>query len=172
MRLKDKIAIIIGAGQAPGASDAIGNGRATALLAPGAWPAPIMIAILSLRLAPSGISPVSNGRGRARVTPLPPHRSRRALLTHRAPVEGRTRSAFGARAAHTSPIRGRAAAVTCRFEGRKFVSMLQCKSPLLAKLGSRGISDRLPLLPQQPTFALEWRLYAVFGPFISQQKTC
>ncbi len=31
-----------------------------------------------------------NGRGRGRVTPLPPHRSRRALLTHRAPVEGRT----------------------------------------------------------------------------------
>ncbi len=45
----------------------------------------------------------------------PPHRSRRALLTHRAPVEGQTRSAFGAWAAHTSPIRGRAAAVTCRF---------------------------------------------------------
>lgn len=32
MRLKDKVAIIIGAGQAPGASEAIGNGRATALL--------------------------------------------------------------------------------------------------------------------------------------------
>ncbi len=32
MRLKDKIALIIGAGQAPGASKAIGNGRATALL--------------------------------------------------------------------------------------------------------------------------------------------
>ncbi len=32
MRLKDKTAVIIGAGQAPGASEAIGNGRATALL--------------------------------------------------------------------------------------------------------------------------------------------
>jgi NAD(P)-dependent dehydrogenase (short-subunit alcohol dehydrogenase family) len=32
MRLKDKVAIIVGAGQAPGATDAIGNGRATALL--------------------------------------------------------------------------------------------------------------------------------------------
>jgi NAD(P)-dependent dehydrogenase (short-subunit alcohol dehydrogenase family) len=31
MRLKDKSAIIFGAGQAPGASEAIGNGRATAL---------------------------------------------------------------------------------------------------------------------------------------------
>lgn len=32
MRLKDKVAIVIGAGQAPGATAAIGNGRATALL--------------------------------------------------------------------------------------------------------------------------------------------
>ena len=32
MRLENKIALIIGAGQAPGASDAIGNGRATALV--------------------------------------------------------------------------------------------------------------------------------------------
>ncbi len=32
MRLKDKVAIVVGAGQAPGASAAIGNGRATALL--------------------------------------------------------------------------------------------------------------------------------------------
>ncbi len=32
MRLKDKVAIVVGAGQAPGATDAIGNGRATALL--------------------------------------------------------------------------------------------------------------------------------------------
>ncbi len=32
MRLKDKIAIVIGAGQAPGATPAIGNGRATAIL--------------------------------------------------------------------------------------------------------------------------------------------
>ncbi len=32
MRLADKVAIVFGAGQAPGATDAIGNGRATALL--------------------------------------------------------------------------------------------------------------------------------------------
>lgn len=32
MRLKDKIAIVVGAGQAPGATAAIGNGRATAIL--------------------------------------------------------------------------------------------------------------------------------------------
>jgi NAD(P)-dependent dehydrogenase (short-subunit alcohol dehydrogenase family) len=32
MRLKDKIAIVIGAGQAPGATMAVGNGRATAVL--------------------------------------------------------------------------------------------------------------------------------------------
>ena len=32
MRLDDKIALIVGAGQAPGASEAIGNGRATALV--------------------------------------------------------------------------------------------------------------------------------------------
>jgi NAD(P)-dependent dehydrogenase (short-subunit alcohol dehydrogenase family) len=32
MRLKDKVAMIVGAGQAPGATDAIGNGRATAML--------------------------------------------------------------------------------------------------------------------------------------------
>ena len=32
MRLKDKVAIVIGAGQAPGVTDAIGNGRAAALL--------------------------------------------------------------------------------------------------------------------------------------------
>ena len=32
MRLKDKIAIVVGAGQAPGTTTAIGNGRATAML--------------------------------------------------------------------------------------------------------------------------------------------
>ncbi len=32
MRLKDKVAIVIGAGQAPGETDAIGNGRATSML--------------------------------------------------------------------------------------------------------------------------------------------
>jgi hypothetical protein len=31
-------------------------------------------------------------RGRGRVTPVPPHRSRRAAFPHRAPVEGPTRS--------------------------------------------------------------------------------
>ncbi|MED6310412.1 MAG: 3-oxoacyl-ACP reductase, partial [Pseudomonadota bacterium] len=32
MRLENKIAVIIGAGQTPGMGEAIGNGRATALL--------------------------------------------------------------------------------------------------------------------------------------------
>ena len=32
MRLKDKVAIVIGAGQAPGETDAIGNGRATSMV--------------------------------------------------------------------------------------------------------------------------------------------
>ncbi len=32
MRLKDKVALIVGAGQAPGATSAVGNGRATAML--------------------------------------------------------------------------------------------------------------------------------------------
>ena len=35
---------------------------------------------------------IQSGRGRGRVTPVPPHRSRRAAFPHRAPVEGRTRS--------------------------------------------------------------------------------
>ncbi len=77
-----------------------------------------------------------NGRGRGRVSPLPPpHRSRRALLTHRAPVEGRTRSAIGAWAAHAAPIRGRAASVTCQF--RLCVRDMRCDAPFLR-------CDRLP----------------------------
>ena len=47
-----------------------------------------------------------------RVTPAPPRRSRRAAFPHRAPVEGRTRSKFGAWAAHTPSIRRLAASVT------------------------------------------------------------
>ena len=48
-----------------------------------------------------------------RIAPRPPHRSRRALLTHRALIEGQTRSAFGVLGTHTAPIRGLAASVTC-----------------------------------------------------------
>ena len=47
------------------------------------------------------------------VTQHPPRRSRRALLTHRAPVSGQTRSAFGVLGTHAAPIRGLAASVTC-----------------------------------------------------------
>jgi hypothetical protein len=36
-----------------------------------------------------------------RVTPVPPHRSRRAAFPHRAPAEGQTRSKLGAWAAHS-----------------------------------------------------------------------
>ncbi len=49
-----------------------------------------------------------------RVTPAPPHRSRRAAFPHRAPAEGQTRSKFGAWAAHAPPIRKLAASVPCR----------------------------------------------------------
>ena len=45
-----------------------------------------------------------------RVTPVPPHRSRRAAFPHRAPIEGRTRSRVW-----TPPIRRLAASVTCQF---------------------------------------------------------
>src|SRR3954447_22394457 len=43
----------------------------------------------------------------AGVTSRPPRRSRRAAFPHRAPVEGRTRPAFGAWAAHPVPGSGR-----------------------------------------------------------------
>src|SRR6201994_1257787 len=45
-----------------------------------------------------------------RVTPVPPHRSRRAAFPHRAPIEGQTRSRVW-----TPPIRRLAASVTCLF---------------------------------------------------------
>jgi len=44
----------------------------------------------------------------------PPRRSRRVAFPHRAPVSGRTRSAFGVWGTHAAPIRGLAASVTCR----------------------------------------------------------
>ncbi len=81
----------------------------------------------------------------------PPHKSRRALLTHRAPVEGRTRSAFGAWAAHAAPIRGRAASVTCRF--RLCVRDMRSHVPFLRPAAfpppspppmSQGLRSRLP----------------------------
>jgi hypothetical protein len=49
------------------------------------------------------------------VASCPPRRSRRAAFPHRAPVEGQTRPAFGAWAAHPVPIRGLRPSVTCRF---------------------------------------------------------
>ena len=49
------------------------------------------------------------------VTSRPPRRSRRAAFPHRAPVEGRTRPAFGAWAAHPVPVRGLRPSGTCQF---------------------------------------------------------
>src|SRR3954453_20237305 len=49
------------------------------------------------------------------VTSRPPRRSRRAASPHRAPVEGQTRPAFGAWAAHPVPVRGLRPSGTCRF---------------------------------------------------------
>jgi hypothetical protein len=49
-----------------------------------------------------------------RVTQAPPRRPRRAAFPHRAPAEGRTRSRFGALAAHAPPIRRLATLVTRR----------------------------------------------------------
>jgi hypothetical protein len=46
------------------------------------------------------------------VASRPPRRSRRAAFPHRAPVSGRTRSAFGVLGTHAAPIRGLAASVT------------------------------------------------------------
>src|SRR3954454_4293872 len=64
-----------------------------------------------------------------RVTPAPPRRSRRAAFPHRAPVEGRTRSKFGAWAAHTPSIRRLAASVT--HQVRRCVRDVRCRSPFL-----------------------------------------
>src|SRR3954469_25709232 len=49
------------------------------------------------------------------VTSCPPRRSRRAAFPHRAPVEGQTRPAFGAWAAHPVPVRGLRPSGTCGF---------------------------------------------------------
>ena len=51
----------------------------------------------------------------AGVTSCPPRRSRRAAFPHRAPVEGQTRPAFGAWAAHPVPVRGCRPSGTCGF---------------------------------------------------------
>jgi hypothetical protein len=64
-----------------------------------------------------------------RIAPRPPHRSRRALLTHRALIEGRTRSAFGVLGTHTAPIRGLTASVTCHI--RLCVRDMRCCLPFL-----------------------------------------
>ena len=57
----------------------------------------------------------------------PPRRSRRAAFPHRAPVSGRTRSAFGVWGTHAAPIRGLAASVTCLV--RRCVRSMCCNSP-------------------------------------------
>src|SRR3954451_8175856 len=49
------------------------------------------------------------------VASCPPRRSRHAAFPHQAPVEGQTRPAFGAWAAHPGPVRGRWPSGTCGF---------------------------------------------------------
>ena len=63
-------------------------------------------------------------RGREPVTPVPPHRSRRAAFPHRAPIEGQTRSRVW-----TPPIRRLAASVTCLF--RYWARGMRRRSPSL-----------------------------------------
>src|SRR4051794_11699423 len=49
------------------------------------------------------------------VVSCPPRRSRHTAFPHQAPVEGQTRPAFGAWAAHPGPVRGRWPSGTCGF---------------------------------------------------------
>ena len=63
------------------------------------------------------------------VTSCPPRRSRRAAFPHRAPVEGQTRPAFGAWAAHPVPVRGLRPSGTCRF--RRCVRGMRWPLPFL-----------------------------------------
>jgi hypothetical protein len=65
----------------------------------------------------------------AGVTSCPPRRSRRAAFPHRAPVEGQTRPAFGAWAAHPVPVRGLGPSGTCGF--RRCVRGMRWPSPFL-----------------------------------------
>ena len=71
--------------------------------------------------SPQSSIPISTGRHDPSVavgtgvTSRPPRRSRRAAFPHRAPVEGQTRPAFGAWAAHPVPVRGLRPSGTCRF---------------------------------------------------------
>src|SRR5688572_12547990 len=61
-----------------------------------------------------GVHPATLVAVGAGVTSRPPRRSRRAAFPHRAPIEGRTRPAFGAWAAHPVPVRGLRPSETCR----------------------------------------------------------
>src|SRR3954454_19426119 len=70
------------------------------------------------------------------VTSRPPRRSRRAAFPHRAPVEGQTRPAFGAWAAHPVPVRGLRPSGTCRF--RLCVRGMRWPSPFLRPFPPRS----------------------------------
>jgi len=97
------------------------------------------------------------------VTSRPPRRSRRAAFPHRAPVEGQTRPAFGAWAAHPVPVRGLGPSGTCRV--RLCVRGMRWPSPYLRPAAFPPRSPpptRLPVLfeassvlcsrPTPPTF--------------------
>jgi predicted NACHT family NTPase len=73
---------------------------------------PLMLSIVAL--AYRGVRPATLVAVGAGVTSRPPRRSRRAAFPHRAPVEGPTRPAFGAWAAHSVPVRGLGPSGTCR----------------------------------------------------------
>src|SRR3954453_11867485 len=78
------------------------------------------------------------------VTSRPPRRSRRAAFPHRAPVEGQTRPAFGAWAAHPVPVRGLRPSGTCRFP--RCVRGMRWPSPFL-----RPFPPRSPSSARRPT---------------------
>ena len=80
------------------------------------------------------------------VTSRPPRRSRRAAFPHRAPVEGQTRPAFGAWAAHPVPIRGLRPSVTCRF--RRCVRGMRWPLPFLRPA---AFPPRSPSSARRPT---------------------
>jgi hypothetical protein len=91
-----------------------------------------MLAVRNRAIDGRGLSPPRSAALLAaptRIAPRPPHRSRRALLTHRALIEGQTRSAFGVLGTHTAAIRGPAASVTCHI--RRCVRGMRCCLPFL-----------------------------------------
>ena len=107
----------------------------------------------ALPLSRTGLPPAGSRQLRlahvavgAGVTSRPPRRSRRAAFPHRAPVEGQTRPAFGAWAAHPVPIRGLRPSVTCRF--RLCVRGMRWPSPFLRPA---AFPPRSPPSARRPT---------------------